>query len=50
MLLNKQKSYGNSYSNAKVNFKVSKRKLLGAIILFMYIAEIILGILWIIEG
>lgn len=46
MLLNKQKSYGQAYNNVKVKVKLNKRKLLGIIIVFLTIAEVILGVLW----
>ena len=46
MLLNKQKSYGQAYSQVKIKVKIDKRKFLGFIIIFLFLAEIVLGVLW----
>lgn len=42
----KQKSYGNSYSQVKIKVKINKVKLLKYLIIFLFICEFILGILW----
>jgi len=47
MILNKQKSYGQAYSQVEIKIKISKRKLLGIIIIFLCLVEVVLGVLWI---
>lgn len=42
----KQKSYGVKYNSTNVKFKLNKKKLLLAIIIFLSICEIALGVLW----
>lgn len=42
----KQKSYGQRYQSAKVKVKLSKRKVLLMVILFLILAEVVLGVLW----
>ncbi len=43
---NRQKSYGERYSQIKVKVKLSKRGLMYTIFGFLCISEIILGVLW----
>ena len=45
-MINKQKSYGKEYQLTKINVKINKRKLLKLIIIFLFFAEIVLGVLW----
>lgn len=44
-MIEKQKSYGENCSKLKIKFKFNKTKLLKVLIIFLFICEIILGIL-----
>ena len=45
-MINKQKSYGETYSQVRIKVKFNKRKLLKFLIIYLTLTEIILGVLW----
>ena len=47
MALNKQKSYGEGYTQSKFKIKINKRKLFYFIFILLCLSEIVLGVLWV---